>query len=107
MASTLATPELLAHMDRRAAAEVRLRPIDAETDGLVKPHVGCEGLVGQQAQLPQPGAPRLRFGVIQQMMERDPNEEDRIEDFRNRAQGTVPSSLASHDGPRALWRIAS
>ena len=49
----------------------------------------------------------LRHGVIQQTMERDPNEEDRIEDFRNRAQGTVPSSLASHDGPRALWRIAS
>ena len=37
----------------------------------------------------------LRHGVIQQTMERDPNEEDRIEDFRNRAHGDVPFSLAS------------
>src|SRR3954470_1351679 len=68
MASTLACREFLAHVDRRAAAEVGLGPVDAETDGLIKPHVGCEGLIGQQAQLAQAGALRLRFGMVQQMM---------------------------------------
>ena len=68
MASTLASRERLAHVHRRAAAEVRLRPVDAETDRLVKPHVGCEGLVGQQAQFLQSRALRLRFGMLQQLM---------------------------------------
>ena len=49
----------------------------------------------------------LRHGVIQQPMERDPNEEDGVEDFRIRAHGEVPSSLALHEGPRLFWRIAS
>jgi len=49
----------------------------------------------------------LRHGVIQQPMERDPNEEDGIEDFRIRAHGVVASSLASHEGPRVNWCIAS